>query len=258
MIQFEHLTIASVDPVQTRADYAELLGLTADDGGSAALRLDNIELRFSASASGASPGIEAVGLVGRVDDRIGRWSLGSQVAATATAHSEVPFEPDESAEAIHLGSAVEPSDPAAIHAVDHIVIRSRDVDATRRLFEESFGLRVLFDREFPEWKVRLCMCRIGDAVLEIAGSLEVASGDSPSVEETEKEGVEKDRLAERARDRLWGVTWRVRDIEAAHQRLAASGFDLSEVRPGRRPGTHVFTVRNRTGGVPTLVIQPTS
>jgi len=39
-------------------------------------------------------------------------------------------------------------------------------------------------------------------------------------------------------------------------RLDASGFDVSEVRDGRKPGTRVFSVRGGTCGVPTLILQP--
>jgi hypothetical protein len=59
------------------------------------------------------------------------------------------------------------------------------------------------------------------------------------------------------RDRLWGLSWRVRDADAARERLASSDFDVSEVRPGRKPGTRVLTVRGGTCGVPTLMIEPT-
>ena len=60
-----------------------------------------------------------------------------------------------------------------------------------------------------------------------------------------------------ARDRFWGISWRVVDADAARARLAAADFDVSEVRSGRRPGTRVFTVRAPTHGVATLV-PPTS
>ena len=35
----------------------------------------------------------------------------------------------------------------------------------------------------------------------------------------------------------------------------AEGLDVSEVRPGRKPGTRVATVRERTLGTPTLLIE---
>jgi hypothetical protein len=57
-------------------------------------------------------------------------------------------------------------------------------------------------------------------------------------------------------DRLWGLSWRVADADSARARLATAGLDVSEVRPGRKPGTRVFTVHDKTCGVPTLVLQP--
>ena len=43
-------------------------------------------------------------------------------------------------------------------------------------------------------------------------------------------------------------------IEAAHARLDKANFALTSIRAGRRAGTKVFTVRDGTVGVPTLVI----
>ncbi|PDH38042.1 MAG: glyoxalase, partial [Halieaceae bacterium MED-G26] len=44
------------------------------------------------------------------------------------------------------------------------------------------------------------------------------------------------------------------DIQATHAELTERGFDVSEIRAGRRPGTHVCTVRDKTYGVPTLIL----
>ena len=46
----------------------------------------------------------------------------------------------------------------------------------------------------------------------------------------------------------------VDDLEAAHERLLDGGFDVSELRTGRKPGSRVFTIRNGTLNVPTLFI----
>ena len=59
-----------------------------------------------------------------------------------------------------------------------------------------------------------------------------------------------------APDILWGLSWRVADADAANARLRAIGFDVSEIRAGRKPGTRVFTVRNNTLNVPTLFVEP--
>jgi hypothetical protein len=58
-----------------------------------------------------------------------------------------------------------------------------------------------------------------------------------------------------ARDRLWGLSWRVADAEATRARLATAGLDVSDVRTGRKPGTRVLTVRTGTCGIPTLLVE---
>jgi hypothetical protein len=47
----------------------------------------------------------------------------------------------------------------------------------------------------------------------------------------------------------------VPDAEAARARLAQAGFDVSEVRAGRKPGTRVLTLRDGTCSVPTLLLE---
>ena len=59
-----------------------------------------------------------------------------------------------------------------------------------------------------------------------------------------------------ARDRLWGLAWRVPDADAARARLAAAGFEPTPTRDGHKPGTRVCTVERGTHGVPTLLIEP--
>jgi len=96
-------------------------------------------------------------------------------------------------------------------------------------------MRSALDRTAPEWGVRLIFFRTGGLTLEIAHRM--GQGEDPA-----------------GPDSFWGLTWRVGDIEAAHARLAAKGFNLSGVRTGRRAGTRVFTVRDGTMNVPTLFI----
>ena len=122
---------------------------------------------------------------------------------------------------------------AAVYALDHAVVRTPDPEAARALYGEGLGLRLALDREFPQWGSRLLFFRVGDVTVELAAE-----------------------PARDAGDRLWGLSWRVRDADAAGARLAASGFDVSEVRPGRRPGTRVLSVRDGTHGVPTLLLEP--
>lgn len=126
---------------------------------------------------------------------------------------------------------------SAVQALDHVVLQSRDAEATRRLYADGLGLRLALDREAPQWGSRLLFFRTGGATLEVVARL----GEPP---------------APGARDRLWGAAWRVESAPAARARLAGAGFEVSELRGGRKPGTRVFTVRAPTCGVPTLVLQP--
>ena len=110
-----------------------------------------------------------------------------------------------------------------------------DLDASARLYGEGLGLRLALDRSFEDRGLRMLFFRIGGVTVEVVGSLsEIPSGDKP--------------------DRFGGLAWTVDDILAAHERLSRQGFDVTEHRPGNKPGTRVFTVRSDTCGVPTLII----
>jgi catechol 2,3-dioxygenase-like lactoylglutathione lyase family enzyme len=115
--------------------------------------------------------------------------------------------------------------------LDHVVIRTADPERAAALYGARLGLDLRLDREVAGR--RLMFFRCGDAVIEIAQ--DSAAGE---------------------RDRLWGLSWRVENADAERDRLAAAGLNVSEVRKGMKPGTRVFTVRDRTCGVPTLMIEP--
>jgi catechol 2,3-dioxygenase-like lactoylglutathione lyase family enzyme len=136
---------------------------------------------------------------------------------------------------------------AAVSALDHAVLRSSDPDAARALYGERLGLRLALDRAFPDWGMRLLFFRVGGVTVEIAAR-----------DARPKEGPPAATRAEDDNDRLWGLSWRVPDADAARERLAELGFDVSEVRAGRKPGTRVLTVRDGTCSVPTLLIEPPS
>lgn len=112
--------------------------------------------------------------------------------------------------------------------LDHLVIRSNDMEQVAALYGARLGLDMRLDRQIGDR--RLMFFRCGDLVVEIVEDREHA-------------------------DRLWGLSWRVRDAAREQARLAGLGFNVSDVRPGMKPGTRVFTVRDQTGGVPTLMIE---
>jgi len=137
----------------------------------------------------------------------------------------------------HAGAAC--GEAAAVSALDHVVVQTRDAEAAIALYGDGLGLRLALDRRFEAWGARLIFFRVGGVTVEIAVQLD--GGD---------EGASPDA------DRLWGLSWRVPDAEAARARLADDGFDVSDIRAGRKPGTRVLTVRTPTHGVATLLLEP--
>ena len=126
---------------------------------------------------------------------------------------------------------------AAVHGIDHVVVQTADAEATRALYGERLGLRLALDKSFPQWGARLMFFRVGRITVEVAARLDAAADPA-------------------APDRAWGISWRVADADAARARLVEAGFDVSEVRTGRRPGTRVLSVHGEPCGVATLLLEP--
>ncbi|MDP7721726.1 VOC family protein [Mycobacterium sp. TY814] len=139
--------------------------------------------------------------------------------------------PNRLPEAVPAGSA-----DAVVTGIDHAVVQTADADAAIAFYGDGLGLRLALDRSFPDWGMRLVFFRVGGVTVEIAQPL----GDAPLPAHT---------------DQLWGLSWRVPNADAARARLAAAGLEVSEVRPGRKPGTRVLSVKDGTCGVPTLLIE---
>ncbi len=127
------------------------------------------------------------------------------------------------------------SEGSYVTHVDHVVVTSANLDASRRLWGDVVGVRLARERDLPERNSRLLFFRLRDVTLELAGRMNGAATD---------EG-----------DRLWGVAYEVGDVAAAVARLRDAGFDVSDVREGRGEWTRVATVRGPTCGVPTLLIE---
>jgi catechol 2,3-dioxygenase-like lactoylglutathione lyase family enzyme len=125
---------------------------------------------------------------------------------------------------------------APVTGLDHVVIATAQPERAMALYGAKLGLDMVRDLSRPDWNARLMFFRCGDLIFEVMQRLDRPVSDKP--------------------DRLWGLSWRVADADAARERLAASGVDVSEVRTGRLPGTRVFTARNGTCGVPTLLVEP--
>jgi catechol 2,3-dioxygenase-like lactoylglutathione lyase family enzyme len=122
--------------------------------------------------------------------------------------------------------------------LDHVVIRTANVDRAVANFGGRLGLDLRLDRANEAWGARQLFFKAGAAIVEFGASLKQPASDAP--------------------DTFGGLAWRVTDADVAQAAIAAAGFDVSEVRTGRKPGTKTFTVRDAPGAVPTIMIQQTA
>ncbi len=119
--------------------------------------------------------------------------------------------------------------------LDHLVITTEDPERAAALYGARLGLDMALDRTHQDWG-HLMFFRCDDLIVEVVKRPAAGGGQT--------------------HDKLWGLGWRVADIDAARERLAEAGVETSEVRLGRKPGTRVMNVRSGTCGIPTLILQP--
>jgi catechol 2,3-dioxygenase-like lactoylglutathione lyase family enzyme len=126
---------------------------------------------------------------------------------------------------------------APILGLDHVVVSTEDPERAAALYGARLGLDMALDRSHQEWG-QLMFFRCGDLIVEVVRR-PVAGAD-------------------KTHDKLWGLSWRVADIDATRARLMTAGVDVSEVRTGRKPGTRVLSVRNGACGIHTLLLERTT
>lgn len=119
--------------------------------------------------------------------------------------------------------------------LDHLVINAPNPDRAIAHYGARLGIRFALDRTNENWGARFLFFKLKDIVLEIIHRMD----------------QDHDPLAP---DVLWGLTWKVDDLAAHHQRLSNQGVTVSEIRTGRKPGTQVFTVKSHTSDIPTLFL----
>ena len=233
----DHIAIASTNAETDAAQLEALLGRRVS-GGSA--QLSNVALRLVAKA-----GVEGIAGLAFATDNVDadfkvceRRALkpephgqGKVVSLSTDATFGVPLSLVEHVPTAPAGTLAS----GAVTGLDHVVIRTTHPNRAVALYGARLGLDLRLDRTESRWGTRFMFFRCGDLIIEVVYNLKDEPSDAP--------------------DHLWGVTWRVDDLEAAHARLASASFDISEMRTGRKPGTRVFTVRNKTLGVPTLMLQ---
>ncbi len=149
--------------------------------------------------------------------------------------------PDEACHGIKTFILSEPKKQTLLNPVsdiklDHIVINTPNPDRAIAHYGARLGLRFALDRTNEDWGARFMFFKLDDIVLEVI----------------HRQGQKHDPSAN---DEIWGLTWKVDNLDAHHKRLSKKGVAVSETRMGRKPGTRVFTVKSHSGGIPTLFLE---
>ena len=200
-------------------DYAALLGVEAiaQARGARSFVLESGVVELTAGQSGRSTVLFA------------REGAGDEWAADPEAFHGLAVRVDDPPPA-------PPSRAPTGVAIDHVVVFTPSPERASGRGRDRLGLRLAFDKAFEARKIRLMFFRSGGLTFEFACPLPAtADGAGP--------------------DRFYGVSYRVRDLASRRTALLAAGFDVSEIRPGNKAGTRVASVRSRTAGVPTLLLE---
>jgi catechol 2,3-dioxygenase-like lactoylglutathione lyase family enzyme len=255
----DHLAIEVKDLDAACRDYALLLGADpiwrGEVSGAPSALLDGgnvmVALRAAAQPRGLCGICFAVDDAARMQRRMQRLGVPLEaspqadplrVAGLVTGGGDLLRAPEAAARGVRLAFVERGPDTRApvtgetlTPGLDHLVIASGDAQATAFVLAARLGLDLRLDMQREEWGGRFLFFRCGDLILEVVQGIGDLASD---------------------RDALYGLSWRVSDAGRARAQLAAAGFDVSAVRDGRRPGTRVFTLRDRSAAVPTLMIQP--
>lgn len=234
---YETLLNAKAAPVATRDDVASALVVTANHAVELLAPVGPAAARLSAALEDGGEGIKSLVFatpdIEKLHTRCQRVGLEPEGIVERDAARSFRANTGRTHGArLFFMQRAEPAPPrATVLGLDHIVIRTTDAERAAALYGARLGLDMRLDREVMGR--RLMFFRCGDAIVEIA----------------------EDKAFAGAGDKLWGLSWRVADADGERQRLADAGLNVSEVRAGTKPGTRVFTARDQTCGVPTLMIE---
>jgi methylmalonyl-CoA epimerase len=104
-----------------------------------------------------------------------------------------------------------------IKRLEHVAIAVHDIDATRRMLEQTLGLPMEYQEELPKNHAKLAMFPIGETYIELVQS---TKPDTRTGEWVAKHG-----------ESLYHLCFEVEDIEAALAELKAKGVALLDETP---------------------------
>lgn len=124
---------------------------------------------------------------------------------------------------------------SAASRLDHVVVNSGNPHRAMATYGARLGLDLALDRTNEKWGARFLFFRTDDLTVEVVQRLDGS-------------------MAAEDPDYLWGMTFEMSDLDAAHERLTGLGVSVGEVRPGRKAGTRVMRVSSHCLGIPTLLL----
>ncbi|MCA3728728.1 MAG: VOC family protein [Phenylobacterium sp.] len=253
ILGLDHVVLPVDDVEDAAARYGVFLGREPawegqlDDGAASVFSLSNMALCLRARREG-DPGELIVLKVGDLDAAVrlaGRRGLPALGEETTFGDRRLVRLDPAAAGGLNLAlvssdgpglSAPAVSEASAVGALDHVVIAARSGDRALALWGARLGLDLRLDRSNPAWGARQMFFACGGLVMEVV--LRLGEAETP------------DRP-----DRFSGLAWRAGDAAAVQDRLQGLGFNVSEVRTGRKPGTRIFTLREGVAFTPTVVLQ---
>ena len=118
-----------------------------------------------------------------------------------------------------------------LFALDHLVLTTNKSDDLIDLYEKELGIRLALDQFVEKWGGRMLFFRTGQATIEVI--------------DNKVEG----------NDQFWGLAWKTKDIRKKREYLIENGFNVSDVKDGRKKDTLVATVKFDEVKIPTLLVE---
>ena len=223
IVGFHSVTLTTPDVAAAARAYQRLFGSSADNESTTGAI--TIVEGSAAAAVALTFCVEGVAATTKLLGRRGIDLTAQGDQATATVHG--------------VGLGIAPPQPRTtpsgdLTGIDHVVYVSANLDRAVATLGARLGLDLRLDRTQIKG-MRQLFFRCGDGFLEL-----LIAGEDPGAD-----------------DALWGIAWRSSDLERTHARLTEAGMEVSEIRAGRKPGTRVFTVKDTSVIVPTLIIEST-
>tara|TARA_Y100001970_G_scaffold281782_1_gene393268 strand:+ start:58 stop:900 length:843 start_codon:yes stop_codon:yes gene_type:complete len=118
-----------------------------------------------------------------------------------------------------------------VSKVNQIVIQTENPEAIKDIFEEKLRIRLALDKTFKEWAGRMLFFRLGGVTLEVIEGKDIKQN-----------------------SQYFGIGWHAENYNNCYNSLLKDGFNLSEIRKGRKKGTLVSTLKKPILNIPTILI----